>query len=112
MRLTGKEQNAIQKAFQFCLAGIPFRLFLFGSRADDHKKGGDIDLLVLVPLAQKDAVIELKNKIRINLFETIPEQRVDITVATEEEVSTDPFLRSVFPGAVLLAEIPHNPPRA
>jgi hypothetical protein len=100
MRLSFKETVAIQNAARFYLKDFVFRLLLFGSRSDDAKKGGDIDLLFIVPLIKKSEATELKNKIRMKIFEAIPEQRIDITIATEEEIATDEFLRSVLPSAI------------
>lgn len=102
MRLSPKEQKAIRTAANFYLTGFAFRLLLFGSRTDDLKKGGDIDLLLVVPADKKNEVIELKNQIRRKIYEVIPEQRIDLTVATEEEVGNDEFLSSVLPSAMTL----------
>ena len=102
MRLSPKEQKAITAAFAKCLSPIRYQLYLFGSRADDAKKGGDIDLLVVVSSEAKSAVVELKTKIRGEIFTKLPEQKIDITVANEEELSTDVFLASVFPKAIFL----------
>jgi hypothetical protein len=104
MRLSFKEQEAIKNAVSACLKQIPFRLYLFGSRTDDQKKGGDIDLLLLVPAEKKETAVELKNRIRIKIFESIPEQRIDITVATAEETGSDEFLRVALKGALFLSE--------
>ncbi|HEY8272885.1 MAG TPA: nucleotidyltransferase domain-containing protein [Pseudobdellovibrionaceae bacterium] len=103
MRLSFKEQEGIKNAIGACLQEIPFKLYLFGSRADDKKKGGDIDLLLLVPASEKETVVELKNKIRIKIFETLSEQRIDITVAIEQECASDEFLRSILRGAIPLS---------
>ena len=94
MRLSPKEISAIQNAFRRNLH-VAYGLYLFGSRVDDSKKGGDIDLLVAVSLQDKLSVVELKVKILISIFETLPEQRIDITVATPEELQTDAFLKSI-----------------
>ncbi|MGB7403224.1 MAG: nucleotidyltransferase domain-containing protein [Arcobacter sp.] len=52
------------------------KIYLFGSRVDDSKKGGDIDLLVLDD--------ELKNKdlrkLRIAFFKEFGEQKLDIVL--------------------------------
>jgi len=104
MRLSPKEIKAITKAFSECLFDIPYDLYLFGSRADDTKKGGDIDLLVVVPESSKTSTVELKGKIRNQIFTKLDEQKIDITVATKEELRTDSFLQAIAPKALLLAE--------
>lgn len=52
-----------------------FKLYLFGSRADDTKKGGDIDILILsnYPLSRKD-----KRSIKIAFYNKFGEQKVDL----------------------------------
>ena len=52
------------------------RIILFGSRTDDTKKGGDIDLFILSDiLTAKD-----KRTIKIGLDEKIGEQKIDILI--------------------------------
>lgn len=102
MRLSSKEIKAIRSAFSTHLDAIPYQLYLFGSRTDKNKKGGDIDLLVIVPSESKQMVIELKGKIRNQIFNFIPEQKIDITVATKAELRTDPFLKEIAPKALPL----------
>jgi len=48
MRITEKQREEIRKAVQE-IAGNEASVILFGSRVDDHKKGGDVDLLVELP---------------------------------------------------------------
>ena len=49
-------------------------MYLFGSRVDDSKKGGDIDILILSDkLTKRDL-----RKIRINFFKKFGEQKLDI----------------------------------
>lgn len=95
MRLTSKEVRTIQEAFQTLSGGAPYSLYLFGSRADDTKKGGDIDLLVVTTENFKEKFVGLKTQIRSRIFERLPEQKIDITVATENELERDEFLRSL-----------------
>ncbi|MFZ4404106.1 MAG: nucleotidyltransferase domain-containing protein [Pseudobdellovibrionaceae bacterium] len=102
MRLNPKEISAITTSFRECLKGFSFKLYLFGSRIDDNKKGGDIDLLVVVGTEEKAKTVDLKSKIRLRIFDFIPEQKIDITVATESELSSDVFLKNILGSARLL----------
>lgn len=51
MRLTNSEIEAIKKAFLKTFEDG--KIYLFGSRADDTKKGGDIDLYI-VPISKNN----------------------------------------------------------
>jgi predicted nucleotidyltransferase len=60
-------------------------LFLYGSRIDDQKKGGDIDILVL-----SNDLIE-KNKIRqfrVEFYKKFGWQKIDVLNLTYEDNST------------------------
>ncbi len=61
-------------------------IYLFGSRVDDTKRGGDIDLLVLSKVLSRDD----RRKIKSKLFELLGEQKIDIVVAQDD---TDPFVK-------------------
>ncbi len=45
MRLTSSQVQVIKTTVTRVL-GFPYRLWLFGSRVDDQKRGGDIDLFI------------------------------------------------------------------
>ena len=93
MRLSNFEISAIkQSVFQL---DPEARIFLFGSRVDDTKKGGDIDLLVL------SSKIEPADKIKIKsqLFQRIEEQKVDIAIAAD---TRKPFVRLALKNGVPL----------
>lgn len=105
MRLSPQETKALVSSFSAILKEISFKLYLFVSRLDPNKKGGDIDLLLIVDKTKKDNAIQLKNQIRIHIFSFIPEQRIDITVATLSELNSDPFLSEVIKSAQLLREM-------
>ena len=65
------------------------RIYLFGSRVDDAKKGGDIDLLILSEkLSESD-----RGTIRLRLHEKLGEQKIDILIARD---LSDPFVRVAF----------------
>lgn len=93
MRLSKFEINAIKQSV------LPLdpeaRIFLFGSRVDDTKKGGDIDLLVLSSkIAPSDKI-----KIKSQLFQRIEEQKVDIAIAAD---TRKPFVRLALKNGVPL----------
>jgi len=56
MRLTTEQQHTIRE-LTADLIGEDAHVWLFGSRADDRSKGGDIDLLVEVDRVLNDRVI-------------------------------------------------------
>ena len=72
------------------------KLYLIGSRIDDNKKGGDIDLLVVdTTLTKKDLRI-----LRIEFFKHFGEQKLDILLDNGRFAS--PFSKHIFKKAVLL----------
>ena len=52
------------------------KMYLFGSRIDDSKKGGDIDILILSDKLTKRDI----RKIRIDFFGKFGEQKLDIVL--------------------------------
>ena len=85
MRLTQQEQVAIAKAAKGVLpAGS--RVLMFGSRADDHRRGGDIDLLVEAPApVSAQQSVALSTQLAARLYRLMGERRIDILVATADE---------------------------
>lgn len=100
MRLKNADQSRIISTLDHFVKA-PYRLYLFGSRADESKKGGDIDLLVLT---DKESVKELntaKSRIIITLHKTIGERKIDLTFDTDPPEME--FVKTILPSAV---EIP------
>jgi predicted nucleotidyltransferase len=62
------------------------RVWLFGSRVDDSKKGGDIDIAILSTRIQ----VPGRMRIRRNIIDRIGERKIDIVVSAD---GTDPFFR-------------------
>ena len=81
MRLTTLEQNAIAAAAREVLPPGA-RVSLFGSRVDDHLRGGDIDLLV-EPGVDLDAgqLVSLRTRLAARLYRLVGERRIDIVLA-------------------------------
>ena len=79
MRISEHEKNAIIEAVKSVDPAA--QVWLFGSRADDSKKGGDIDIAVLSEKINKEAM----NKIRIRrlICNKIGEQRIDIVTSSD-----------------------------
>ena len=58
-------------------------VFLFGSRVDDSKKGGDIDLFIRT--ANKDGLFEKKIRFLARLKRQIGEQKIDVVFNEDED---------------------------
>jgi predicted nucleotidyltransferase len=82
MRITETEKNAITRAVH--AADTEARIWLFGSRTDDAKKGGDIDIAIL------SGKIKLPERMRIrrNIVDALGEQKIDIVVSSS---GAEPF---------------------
>jgi predicted nucleotidyltransferase len=78
MRLTETQIQAIHATAQE-LFGDAARVSLFGSRVDDHQRGGDIDLLIEV-----DHVLDnrpaMSARFSARLQRRIGEQRIDVLI--------------------------------
>ncbi|MDQ7068662.1 MAG: nucleotidyltransferase domain-containing protein [Sulfurimonas sp.] len=81
MRLTNNERVLIKKAFNETF--LDGKIFLFGSRIDDTKRGGDIDLY-LCPSEKLENERELRRKFIIKLDVYIGEQKIDAVMAKDE----------------------------
>lgn len=73
------------------------KIFLFGSRVDDKKKGGDIDLLVI---SEKLSFSD-KWKIKGKIFKFLEEQRIDIVIAKKKDLAR-PFCKIAMAKAIML----------
>ena len=69
MRLTKKEIDAITSTFKEIFEDG--KIYLFGSRVDDSKKGGDIDLYIQIE--NKNNILEKKLNFLVNLKRKIGE---------------------------------------
>jgi predicted nucleotidyltransferase len=72
------EQDVISNSFRLCF-GVDDHLWLFGSRVNDQKKGGDIDLYVETHLDNDQAIKSKFSFLRI-MKGQIGDQRIDIVL--------------------------------
>ncbi len=85
MRLQPKEVNAIAQAAQDAFT-LGTAVFLFGSRVDDSKRGGDIDLLIEIPKAMPPAeLVRRRTRFVSRIYRLLDEQRIDVVIATQDQ---------------------------
>jgi len=77
MRITENEKNVIIDAVKNTDPAA--QVWLFGSRTDDSKKGGDIDIAILSEKINKEAMQQIQ--IRRFICNKIGEQKIDIVVS-------------------------------
>lgn len=80
MRLTTQDLQAIAEAAQeFFAPGSIVRLF--GSRLDDQRRGGDIDLLIEPPTSMTpDDLVARRNGFLARLYRKLGEQKIDVLI--------------------------------
>jgi len=96
MRLSDLEITAIQEASAQTFGSAATSVWLFGSRVNETKRGGDIDLLVITETDQsRHEILRKETDFLVALKKIIGEQKVDLIVATPQGLATDPFLRTL-----------------
>lgn len=75
MRLSKREIEAILQVAED-IYGADVKVYLFGSRVDDSRRGGDIDLLVRTTSAKKGILDRVRMASRIKSL--IGDQKIDI----------------------------------
>jgi len=93
MRLTQHEKQTLLQAIK--QVDSKAKVYLFGSRVDDAKKGGDIDILIHSQTLNKQVL----RKIKWQLIEQLGEQKMDIIISRELK---EPFVKLIMPAAVEL----------
>jgi len=79
MRLTAQEREVITTAVSRHF-GADVCVRLFGSRADDAARGGDIDLYLDVDRSDAREVLQCKLGLLAELHERLGDQRIDIAI--------------------------------
>lgn len=78
MRLTTMEQDVISNCFRLSF-GADDHLWIFGSRVNDQKRGGDIDLYVETQLDNEQAIKSKFSFLRI-VKDRIGDQKIDMVL--------------------------------
>ncbi len=104
MRLKDAEIMGIVNGIEPFLTIFPVNLRLYGSRVDDNKKGGDIDLMLIVPADAKDHMKEIKHKILTEIKKNIGDRKIDLLIFDSFSLESDPFIALVFPSSISLKE--------
>lgn len=104
MRLDSTEIEAIKDSINQFISPLFYTLYLFGSRLDTNKKGGDIDLLLVLSdgAPSKSQIMANKHKILAEIKSAIGDQKIDLLVAVGQELLSDAFVREIFKTAVKL----------
>ena len=96
MRLSSKERKTIRDTvFTF---DPKAKIYLYGSRADKQRKGGDIDLLIL----SKKINFSAKITLLVSLKEKIGNQKIDMTIKDPKSYKDDPFVLQILNHAIKL----------
>lgn len=78
MRLSAKHVELIKQA-AFEIFGERVKVRLFGSKADDRAKGGDIDLLVISE-TEVDSPVNLSAMLAARMYRALNGRKVDVIV--------------------------------
>ncbi len=77
LRLTDSQIQTIKQATAD-IFGPEARVWLFGSRVDDSKRGGDIDLYLELPKIDEKEQKRLETRFWIRLQRALGERRIDV----------------------------------
>jgi len=94
MRLSNEQIQVLKKTLSRLDSDA--RLYLFGSRVDDHKKGGDIDLLIE---SKKMTQADIR-RLRLDFFAQFGEQKVDVLL--DDGKKAHPFIKKIQQHAIEL----------
>ncbi len=79
MRLTQDQQTVIRSASAETF-GEGVGIWLFGSRVDDSKRGGDIDLLICPGPDARDQLFSRKIRLLTKLERVLGERKIDVVI--------------------------------
>ncbi|MEI7614834.1 MAG: nucleotidyltransferase domain-containing protein [Betaproteobacteria bacterium] len=90
MRLTPQQQSAIRTAVAETF-GEDANIWLFGSRVDDNKRGGDIDLLIETKELEVTTIVRAELAFLTKLQMKLGEQKIDVLIDYPSRKYTPPI---------------------
>lgn len=79
MRITPRQQQIICETAA-CYFGSDVHIWLFGSRVNDHARGGDIDLYIEPSLQKVSDLVMAKLHFLRDVHQKIGEQKIDVVL--------------------------------
>ncbi len=100
MRLTEHQKKSIIENSKI-IFGEDSKIYLFGSRVDDNKRGGDIDLFV--ECAKDKNNYDNKISFVARLYVAIGEQKIDVVLKTIDEEDDRLIVSEALSKGILLS---------
>ena len=101
MRLTAQQQATV-RATVLETFGSGAQVRLFGSRADDNRRGGDIDLLVTTPERDVQVLMRAEIALLTKLQNQLGEQKIDLLLDYPSRKVRPPILSIALQTGILL----------
>ena len=93
MRLTLQQQSVIRTTLNETF-GEQANIWLFGSRVDDNKRGGDIDLLIETKELEVTTIVRAELAFLTKLQMKLGEQKIDVLIDYPSRKYTPPIFTS------------------
>jgi len=92
MRLTDLQANVIRDSVVKNF-GPATRVWLFGSRVDEQRKGGDIDLYIEPEFQDAARLVDAKLNLLRDIHKKLGEQKIDVVIRRETFKEDMPIFR-------------------
>jgi predicted nucleotidyltransferase len=100
MRITEQQKKEIIENVS-AVFGSSSKILLFGSRVDDTKKGGDIDLLVECPGNSDDPYTRMVKAVSL-IQRAIGDQKIDMIISDDISIDQRPVVKEALRTGVRL----------
>lgn len=101
MRLTDQQQTIIRTTVADVF-GVDAHVWLFGSRVDDSKRGGDIDLLIQTKQTDATAITRAEIAFQTKLQAQLGAQKIDLLLDYPARSSYPPIFQVAKQTGILL----------